>query len=427
MGTQPNAIAGAGSGPAEPVIADPEIVDSPTAIEEPVEPDTPAEPEAELEPGAQPETTLEAEDARKLPGYVKQLKESNPEAYKRAKAEFYDLNARRSLHPTVQAAREEHELIASNGGVAGIAKLREDGQFFKSAATQFLKGDPAFIKDLFDEDPIAAAMHVPTMLDMFRDKDKAGYQATLAKLWDSEFKATGLVERGLRPLAAAISAGNKEEALAILDSINSWQSSISRIAQTAEDPRVKTLLAERAKQHETREQSERTEFLKSYRTEAVNQVVEDGGKVFDSYFKGRKLSPEDRTDLLREAFAMANRIVVADKEFTEQREAHLTAGDSAAALKLSRARYAREMPEAVKRIARRYGMFSGPAKPAAPTKPGEKAPSGTPDTQGFVKVNQRPSPDEIDFRKSPQEMRQAGRAILKNGRKIDWAHLRKAS
>src|SRR5206468_12946032 len=49
--------------------------------------------------------------------------------------------SRRSLHPTVQAAREEHELIASHGGAAGIAKLREDSQFVKSAFTQFSKGD----------------------------------------------------------------------------------------------------------------------------------------------------------------------------------------------------------------------------------------------------------------------------------------------
>lgn len=428
MSTQPNAISGAGSEPAEPIIANPELEISPTPESEPIEPETTlTEPETGLEPGGEPEPLSEStEDARRLPGYVRALKDSDPKAYAKAKTEFFDLNARRSVHPTVQAAREEHELIATSGGAEGISKLREDGQFFKSAAQQFLKGDPAFVKDLFEEDPIAAALHVPIMLDAYKERDKAGYQTTLAQLWDKEFTAVGLRERGLNPLKAAIQSGNKEEALSILDSIDNWQSSISDVARRAEDPRVKTLLAERAKQHETREQSEKTEFLKTYRTEAVNAVVEDGAKVFDSHFKGRKVSPEDRTDLLREAFALANRQVEADEDFKKQRDDHLGRGDSAAAMKLTRARFGKVLPEAVKRIARRYGMFSGQPRtaPNSGSQPTGSQPAGGTTAQGFTKINALPAPEDIDRAKSSRDMLRTGRAILKNGRKVDWAHLR---
>lgn len=429
MSTQPNAIAGAGSEPAEPVVVNPELEISPTPESEPTEMDPTPETDAslEVEPSIEPEPTSEStEDARKLPGYVRALKDSDPKAYAKAKTEFFDLAARRSVHLTVQAAREEHELIATSGGVEGIAKLREDGQFFKSAAQQFLKGDPAFIKDLFEEDPIAAALHVPIMLDAYKERDKAGYSSTLAQLWDKEFTAVGLVERGLRPLQAAIQAGNKEEALSILESINNWQSSISTTARRAEDPRVKTLLAERAKQHETREQTEKQEFIKTYKTDATNAVVEDGARVFDSHFKGRKISAEDRTDLLREAFALANRQVEGDDDFKKQRDDHLSRGDAAAAKRLIQARFAKFMPDAVKRIARRYGMFAGPAKPGAPggAPPTGGQPAGGTTPQGFTKLNALPNSDDIDRSKSTREMLRAGRAILKNGRKVDWAHLR---
>lgn len=360
-------------------------------------------------------------DGRKLPNYVKALKETDPKSYARAKTEFFDLAARRAVHQTVQAAREEHELVTSYGGAEGIAKLREDGQYFKTAAQQFLKGDPEFVKDLFDEDPIAAELHVPHFLEAYKTKNLEGYKTTLAQLWDTEFKSVGFIENGIKPLIAAIQAGNKEAALEIANSIHQWQNSISETARKGPSPREKALLAERAKQHETREQSEKDDLIKQYRTDSMNGIVEDGSKIFDSFFKGRKIDAEDRNDLLREAFAVANRAVSADKQFTEQRDQHLNAGDSAAALKLSRARFARELPEAVKRVARRYGMIAGPVKNTLTEKPNGGTP---PAAQGFTQLNALPNPNDIDRTKSPKEMLQSGRAILKNGRKVSWAHLR---
>ena len=426
MSSTPSAIAGAGSVPGEPVVADPEIVESPTTIEEPSESTAePSEPSAEpeVQPGETPSSEPEG-DTRRLPQHIRDLKEANPEAFKRAKAEFYDLSARRSVHPTVQAAREEHELLASAGGAEGIARLREDGQFFKQAATQFAKGDRGFYSTLWEEDPVAAALGLSHMLELAREKDPATYKPTLARLWDTEFSAVGFAP-ALKNLRAAVAAKDFDAAAAIVDSITGWQDSISSVARQAEDPRVKALLAERATRVENEEKTEREAFLSSYKTEAINTVVEASGKTFDSFFKGRKISDEDRTDLLRESIAYADRIVRADKEFIEQREAHLKAGDRASALRLTQARYAKVMPEAVKRVARRYGMLAGPAKPAAPTNGNQPARPGTgAPAQGFVQVTAIPSADEIDFGKSPKDMRMSGRAVLKNGRKVSWAHLR---
>jgi hypothetical protein len=430
MSTTPSAIAAEPSEGLQPALAEPEVVETPTTAEEPIESETPAEPEAGApEPGTPSDDKESKEDGRRLPAYVRDLKEKNPEGYKRAKAEFYDLDARRSVHPTVQAAREEHQLVADLGGPQGITKLREDGQVFKTAAQQFLKGDPGFVKDLFEEDPIAAALHVPHMLETFREKDKAGYQGTLARLWDTEFQATGFAN-GVKNLLAAIAAGDKETATAWAQSFGTWQEKISGIARQQEDPRVKTLLAERQARQENEAKAQGEEFLKGYRTEATNGVVEDGSKTFDSYFKGRKIDEEDRKDLLRESFVLANRVVEADKEFLAQRQAHIDRGDSQAAVRLTRSRFAREdaMPSAVKKIARRYGMFAGPAaKPAPPNPQGQPPRNGAAPAAGWVKVNARPQAEEIDRQKSPPEMIISGKAVLKSGRKVDWSHLKRTA
>ena len=437
MSTIAPPIAGAGSVPAELAAADLELRDSPTPEPEPPEPVT--EPEVTTEPGAEPAeggqpTDESKEDGRVIPAHIRALKETNPDGYKKAKADFFDLRGRREIHSTVEAARKEHEALESAGGVEGLAKLHENGQFFKTAENQFLKGDPAFVKDLWEEDPIAAALHVQPMLDEFKTRDLAGYQALTARAWKSELDGVGFPS-GMKNLLAAIEAGDKEGALAIAQSIEQWRQSIVQVAEKAEDPRVKTLLAERARQHEDREKTEQGEFLKGYKTDALNAVVEDGARTFDSFFRDRKLSADDRTDLLRDAFRVANQVVEADKEFVGQRDAHLKAGDAAAALRLTKARYAREMPNAVKKIARRYGLNAGPAQPT----PGKGTPQQTkPVTpQGWTTVNERPSPDQIS-RVATESlgakegldyagMILSGRAVLKDGRKQTWAQLKRAS
>jgi hypothetical protein len=376
-----------------------------------------------IEPGKEGQEPVK-EDGRSIPKWVKELQTSNPEAYKKAKADFFETRERRTIHPTVQAAREEHDLIQSIGGREGITTLREDAGVYKTAANQFLKGDPAFVKDLWEEDPIAAALHVAPMLETYRARDFEGYKSTVAKLWDTEFQGVGLQEKGLNPLKSAITSKNTEEALAILADIQGWKDSISRTASKAEDPRVKTLLAERASQRDNAAKSEQETFLKGYKTESVNLVVDEASKTFDSFFRGRKLDPEDRTDLLREAISMANRAVVADKDFMTQQQGHLDNGDKHSAIQLTKARYAREMPNAVQRVARRYGLVSGtaPRQQQQTTQQQQQQPRVE---QGWTAVNVRPSPEEIDRSRTPNEMILSGKAILRSGKKVDWSALKK--
>lgn len=375
-----------------------------------------------VEPGTEGQPTSAKEDGRTIPQWIKGLQETNPAAYQKAKTDFFDHRERRSIHPTVQSAREEHNLVQSLGGTNGVTKLREDAGFFKEAAGQFAKGDPAFVKDLWDEDPIAAALHVSPMLDAFKTRDIEGYKSMVARMWDKEFKDVGFAT-GLQSLQQAIQAGNKEDALALLKSFGDWKESITGLANRAEDPRVKTLLAERAKNHETKQQSERQDFLKGYRTEAINTVEADGRKVLESFFRDAKMDETDRRDLLKDMLTAANRAVLADKTFVETRDRHLANGDSHSALQLTRARFAQEFTSASKRIANRYnrGVIPPTPKPGTPgTQPGVKV------DPGWVAVTTRPDPSEIDRNKTTNEMIISGkRAILKNGKKVDWSNLKR--
>lgn len=422
-----------------------------SSVEEPLNPDVELEPSPTPDGGVQEEEVAPApeggqpegeggkpgddkgevrEDGRLIPKWMRALKETDPEGYKKAKTDLFELQGRRSVHPTVQAAREEHDLVQSLGGKDGVAKLRENDTFYRGAANQFLKGDPAFVKDLWEEDPIAAALHVQPMLDNFREKDFEGFRTTIARMQETELQAVGFGP-ALRNLIDAVEKGDKETALSILvkgrdaqgnpSNFVSWYNSIGDIAKKAEDPRVKSLLAERAKARDNEQKTQQETFLKGYRTEAVNTVVDEAAKVFDSFFKGRKLDPEDRTDLLRDAVKVANTKVEADKDFMAQRQQHLDQGDAHSALQLTKARFARELPDAVKRIARRYGMASGTPGNGTQRQPLPAGTGGKPLEQGWVAVNALPDATEIDRGRTSNEMILSKRAILKDGKKVDWS------
>lgn len=433
MGNTPNVIAGAGSNvdSGSTAVADLDVAD-PLAATDDVDSSATDTPDSEGgDDGSQPEAGAEGavgdttkEDGRLIPKWMRAMKEADPEGFKQAKSVLFSLKERENIHPTVQAAREEHDLVQSLGGREGATKLQDDAGFFKEASSQFLKGDPAFVKDLWTEDPIAAALHVSPMLEEFKAKDLAGYKSTIARIWEHDFKALNFAP-ALKDLRDAIAAKDATTAMQIAQSIQSWHDSIIDESRKGEDPRVKTLLAERNKGHETRQQAEQAEFIKAYRTEASNEIISEGGKTFDSFFRGRKLDKDDRNDLLRESLTIANRAIEADKEFITQRDNHLKRGDSHSALKLTKARYAREMSEAVKRVARRYGLVSGQAKPnqAQPQKPNTNG--GQPAAaQGFTVVSARPEAEQIDHRRTTSEMIVNGRAILNDGRKVDWSKLK---
>jgi hypothetical protein len=445
MSTPSQPIQAVPNGGAQPVGGQPEPEVTLTPGAEPAGPELTPEPEGgDLQPGDQrPDITEPKEDGRIIPAHIRALKDTKPEEYKRAKTDFFDLRDRRTVHPTVQAAREEHELIQSLGGNEGITQLREDGQFFKQAAQQFLRGDKAFYSDLWEEDQTAAETGLPIMLELAREKSKDVYDAVLSRVWDEEFKLAGW-DRQINALAQAIENGEKERAITLVEAFHNWRKGYTSKAQRAEDPRLKRLMAERASEQENKSKTEQETFLNSYKAAALNAVASDTEKMFDSYFKGRKITApdrseadeDDRKDLLREILSLAVRKAGEDQEFIRQREQHLKNGDSNAALKLTKSRYAIVLPDAVKRVARRYGMLAGNPKPA-PTKENGAGPSGAQPAkpaQGFVNVNERPQRTEINQEATArlaakegltwQDLVVGGRAVLNDGRKVSWAHLK---
>lgn len=408
-----------------------EVVDQPLGTEttETTEGDQTAEPEAEHvesaesgTEGGKGEQVETKEDGRLIPQKLREIRESNPDAFKIAKGAIFGLKAYQQVHPTVDAARADRELVQSIGGQEGITRLQEDASVFATASDQFLKGDPAFVADLFAEDPIAAALHVAPMLENFQKHDQEGYNSTIARIFNKELTSVGMGP-GVDSLVEAIKAKNFDLALRIASDIKQWKEDITGVATKAEDPRVKTLLAERAKARETEQGAVREKFLNTYKTESIQEVGKSAEKAFESYFRNFRGDDKDKKRLINDALKIANEDVVADTVFQTQRNKHLQVGNSAAAKQLTVARYDRAIPDAVARIARLYGLKTTPAQSKGTQQ--QQQTKGQPQVaQGWTRVNARPNGLDIDRGRTTNDMILSGKAIMKDGKKLDWSHLK---
>jgi hypothetical protein len=375
--------------------------------------------------GGEGEEGQQLADGRLIPNYIRKMKESDPVSYKAAKDQFFKLRSREAIHPTVQAAQADRDMIESLGGADGIQTMQGDVDSFRELTGYFTKGDPAFAKDMFETDPIAASLQVQPILEQMREKDLEGYKALVSRLWQGEFTGVGL-PNALTQLRELVK--DNKAAAELVDAITGWQSSISDFASKAEDPRVRSLLAERAKTAEGKDKEAQAAFIKDYETEAVNTVVTDAAKVFDAFFRNRKLDKGDRDDLLRECLSMADRTLKTDKVYHEQLNRHLARGDAKSALKLVKSRYGAALPNAVKTVLKRYGMLSktpgGQPATQQQTQNGKGAGAKSPAAaSGYEKVNTRPRAEDIDRDRSPMgDIAFRHQAVLKNGKKVTWAH-----
>lgn len=401
----------------------------------PVEGADPPQPEGEQQAGAesdQPQGDEAGEDGRVLPKWIRSLKEGDPEGYKKAKTDFFDLRERRTDFPTVADARKAKQTLELVGGEAGLAEIQADNAEFTGISKDFLNGDPKFATDLFEQDPIAAAQHMPHMLEALQKIDGQAYNRLIAKQFAREFQAHAINGQtlfdSLKTVYGLMKEGKGEEALAGLNAIALWHNRITELSKQEENPEVKKLRDKIKADEQARTNEGQKAFLTSYRDEA-QKAVKDGATQLVTQFLGtRKLDAESRNLAVNNTISLANDLLNDGKtfpNFAKQRDLLFQRGDKAALLRYVNSAWKQALDMSVKRVMRLVG--GGGTAPAPkgqgtpPGKPGAGAPKSDP---GFLKVNERPNPISIDRQKSPASMiLNERRAVLKDGRKVTWAHL----
>lgn len=358
-------------------------------------------------------------DGRLLPRYIRELKTTNPEDYKRAKAEFFGHSAYRQVFPTVGDARQAKQTLELVGGEAGLATLQQDMSEFREVAGQYVNGDPKFVDDLAQNDPIAFGTHAPRYLDKLREVDALAFNRLIAKQFVSEFAATGFRAQ----LEQAYAATQDPKVRGVLNQLAKWHDDVEQLSKQEDDPRYKKLQEELRAERAGNSEKGYKEFYSGYQTDARKGIDGAATKLLDSYLKGQTVDPEDMALLRRNAIQIANEVISKDDTFTKQRNLLLQRQDKEAAVRYAVARFEQALGDpqsgSVKRVIKAFGRTG--AKPAVAAQPSQQtAKPAAPQIEGFTRIKDRPNPMDIDSQRSKGLVLNQ-RAILKDGRKVTWA------
>lgn len=380
--------------------------------------------EGQPEPGSEAQTQGEqasGEDGRTIPAKWRDLFKQDAEL---RSLFFADRALKKEFPKGLEEIRGMKQVLESAGGEAGIQQLTSDLGEFRTLANQFLDGDPAYVDDIFESDPVAAASHVPRMLEKYQEADYPGYQRTVAKLIAGEHEATGL-RNSLKSIYDLIAQNKPQEAQRMLNALAQWHDRISDIAKQEEDPQVKKLRDQIRQDRQTREKETAQTADKQYKAAAWSEVSKEAERIFESFTKGQNLSADDRSmwlDMIlkRVDDLIANPKDAEGKAWIQQRDAFLARRDIRGAQGFFVARWKKELAKIVPKIVNLSTRGSKPTPKPAPT--GGNGTRVAPTNEGFTRVAAMPNPKDIDrFRTTADMITKHHRAILKDGRKVEWA------
>ena len=325
----------------------------------------------------------------------------------------------------IQLARD----VESFGGLDGVRELQSQLQTRNAESQLFESGDPKYTANAFSEAPEAAIKHVVHALNYMQEHHQENFDHIVAKYIMADLGENSNIN-GVYTFLAGMK--DNPEAQKLAKELASYYNSRNKIAKEAPEKKADakdkalTEREERAKKTEMagREAQAKAE-IKPAMQNAIGSAIRNEGKARGlDLVKLQKQYPGEYFDLASKIHAEINRLAMKDTRFLDNYFADLTKGDVARAARRANQKHAEIIPDAVRAIFDKSGVFKGKkGAPGADKGRGNANVNNGAASQGFTRVSAAKFNAElrsqIDFSKSPQKMRTDGKYILLDGRKIE--------
>jgi len=283
-------------------------------------------------------------------------------------------------------------------------------------------GNPMVLDNLIEIAGDGFSKLMPTAMDKWQASDPEGYQYELSKLMVTALKEGGVVS-DLNMAFSMLKLNTPEalkEGIDSLKRIADWVNGIGTTAKKVpEKPQVDPKIAEAQKNIDNQKaQLFNNEFSSEFGGWRNRQIVTEVGKVAN----GRQLTEYQMETLGERVVNDIKNILTSDEDYMKNLRRLYDARDKGELLRYARTRTAKLLPEAVKKAYR--SLFSNPVakkKAATATTTATTTTVATP-VKGWQKVDpsKAPTPDQIDSKKTPFEMKFKKQAILTSGQKVYW-------
>jgi hypothetical protein len=290
---------------------------------------------------------------------VKEALKDKPEVFKQVKKAVSMVKRYMEHFETPEKAGELLSSLQTLGGLEGIQQEMGESATFLNA---WNAGDKEPVLAWLKENSEGLAKNMPTVMSHWFEADPQGWGREVC----GTFEATMLQpnkETGISPIAAlqqlAAIEGVKDSPayksiMAMVENIRKQAAQAPQVT-TAKGP-DETKLSAREQAVARQEQENRKQALGGKAAPVLRTAAENALKIVAG---SRKLSPQPRSDLLKDIHGEFARLLKADKVGESNRMKLLAAGQVDQWLKMVKSAADRTMPLAARRVWRKYAGISG--------------------------------------------------------------------
>lgn len=411
---------------AETAVADVNTESTPDAGGDSASPDTGAESEESGQDSAQTGETVERgaeeaqtqEDGRTIPPDLRkhfaELKAQNPALYKKLKGLYFAEREFRNHFPGgPQEVLKLKEFVDTVGGEEGWQGVQDTLQGWEELDGLYSNGSPEFVDRIANSDPEAFSAMVPKALERWAELDKDNYDHVMARVVANTINASPIGE-----IYRALQATDETKALA--EKLASWYNGIqelsSKVPEKKVDPERQKFEREKAEWEEKKQGEFREKVGQELQSFYVSGLESNLGNEFKA--RNRNFSQLKTADsetywaMMNDAYGRIRQALQGDKTFTSKFESLLKEGNGQAAVKLTRSRVERLMPEIAKKTYKVFNLGTTTQQKKEQQQTNQQRANVPPQT----KLARQPQPEEIDWNRTNSGMILDGKAFLK-GRK----------
>jgi hypothetical protein len=349
-----------------------------------------------------------------------EIKAKDPRLAAQIKSALFSADAmKRALPGGLKEVTEIRRQIEELGGNEGIQVLRTSAQELQAIDKQLTEGDPRLIEKIAAESPEAFATMAPAAFAKFSQTHPEAYSAYVSKVFVSDMMQEG-IPLALERLQDFI--GENPKAQELWNKIAGYVNRVNTFAQKPVNAPAKPKEAQpddRERQLTEREQNlTRTEWRGSADAERL--------KVFNSEFArltaGRKLTDTQAAAVKELYVSRLLKGLRAAPNFNQNIDRFFASKDQAGYLRYIGSIYKQEIPKALRGAVDAVLPSKPGPKPAATSaqataKPGTAAANPA---NGYAWTPSAPAKDKIDFRSTSADMIRQGKAVLLDGKKVQW-------
>lgn len=371
-------------------------------------------------PGAKGRLNL-TEIAKTKADALKAIDPALPEAVRKAAFELGGLY--REFPGGLKEAVALKNTLSEYGGAESLKETAEAVGDYQRLEDQFEKGDPAFITSLADAAPDSFSHIMPAGLEKWKQVDPEMYNYVQARVLTQTLDGV----RASEIIARIHNALDPEKAADFRTELAQLYNALEGFRKTGEKA------PERKTNPQNEELNRREEELAKRESRAVLAPVANEGRRQLETITDREMRTGyqwDETDRdVQDAVKDRVRFEVIqvgkkDKTFNREFERLKERGDSEGLMRHVRNFQDRVTPGIVQRVARLFAVKTKAAGKAV-AKPAIKPGNGAkPSERGWETIARQPTAGQIDYRamgRNADDMILANKAILKDGRKVQWA------